>query len=89
VKGLPGITVLDVMRAMKVEITPAISWSVGARVREAYRTRIGMDPPKALRTKTGGGGSHCFAVYPEDMREEIERIVRSHDAQTATQGSLF
>ena len=83
------ITVMDVLRSMKIEITPALSWSVGAKVRERYRALTTRDPEKELRKKTDGAGSHCFAVYPETMRPEIERIIRDHATTAAAQASLF
>jgi hypothetical protein len=46
-------------------------------------------PPKALRPKTSGSGSHCFAVYPPEMVPLIERIIGEHKAAAARQGSLF
>jgi hypothetical protein len=84
------ITVIDVMRAMRVEITPELSWSVGNIVRGIYEARTGTLPVKELRPKTDmSGGTHCFAVYPYDMWNEIERVVRAHVTEAARQLSLF
>jgi hypothetical protein len=83
------ITVLDVMRSMGVEITSSLSWSVGVRVRELYEARTGCLPEKALRTKTIGTGSHCFAVYPDVMRDDIERVVRAHATEATRQLQLL
>jgi len=79
------ITVVDVIRSMQIEPTPALTWMVGARVRELYYERMGVLPPKELRTKTAGIGSHCFAIYPAVMRENIEAIVRECETEAARQ----
>lgn len=83
------ITVIDVCRAMRVEITPQVSWSVGAQARGLYAQRTGRLPEKDLRQKTSGGGSHCFAVYPDWMRPEIEQIIRAHKVEDQRQGVLL
>lgn len=83
-----SLTVVGVCREMRVEIDPSLTWSVGARVRELYRDRFGHLPPKELRSKTAGGGSHCFAVYPDEMRQDIERVIRDHNAEAAKQLAL-
>lgn len=83
------ITVPDVCRAMHVEPVPALTWSVGNAVREEYRRAHGNCPPKELRTKTKGTGSHCFAVYPPEMRPAIERLIREHGAEAERQGTLL
>ena len=84
------ITVIDVMRSMNVEITPDLSWSVGAAVRERWRmTHDDELPKKRLRSKTSGGGSHCFAVYPLEWDKIIREIVNSFTTQKQKQGELF
>lgn len=84
-----GVTVIDVCRKIGIEPKPALTWSVGNQVRHIYETRTGELPPKALRQKTGGGGSHCFAVYPAEMAPEIEKIIRQHEVEAARQPDLF
>jgi hypothetical protein len=74
---------------MGLEPAAPVSWEIGTRVRVTYQERFGQLPQKALREKTGGGGSHCFAVYPISMRGEIERIVREYSVEAAKQGDLF
>jgi len=86
---MAGITVIDVIRDMGLEPSPDLSWSVGARVRDMYEMRRGELPPKELRPKTGAGGTHCFAVYPAEMRPDIERVIRAHTVEAARQMSLF
>lgn len=83
---MSGITVIDVMRQMGVELDPEITWSVGARVRDIYEQRYGQLPAKALRQKTNAGGTHCLAVYPESMRATIVSIIRTHQTNKAAQG---
>ena len=84
-----GITVVDVCRDLKIEPVPALTWAVGNAVRDLYEARYGILPEKDLRTKTSGTGTHCFAIYPESWRGEIERIIREHDWERQRQGELF
>lgn len=83
------ITVVDVMRDLGLEVTPSLSWSIGAAVRALYEERYGALPDKALRAKTNGAGSHCFAVYPEHMRADIVAIVRRHKVESDRQLRMF
>lgn len=87
-KGAP-ITVLDVFRDLGFEPVPDDTWAVGAAMQKRYSEVVGKQPDKELRPKTGGGGSHCFAVYPASWRPEIERLVRLTASQRAKQGKLF
>jgi len=82
------ITVIDVMRSMRLECNPAVTWPIGARVRDFYENMSGSLPTKVLRPKTNSGGTHCFAVYPETMRPDIERIIRLFTDESARQGEL-
>lgn len=83
------ITVVDVIRDMGIEPEPNLTWAVGAAVRDLYEDKNGRLPEKRLRTKTDGHGSHCFAVYPESMRPEIEKIVGLFETNNKRQGTLF
>jgi hypothetical protein len=83
------ITVIDVIRELNIEPTKELSWSVGNAVRDLYERRHGELPQKALRQKTNEEGSHCFAIYPEEMKEEIMNIILEHDFETKRQGDLF
>jgi hypothetical protein len=84
------ITVIDVIRDMGVEPTPDLTWSVGGIVRGLYRQRCGELPQKDLRPKTDrSGGTHCFAVYPEEMRSDIEAVVKRHTFEASRQLDLF
>lgn len=84
-----GITIIQVARAIGIELTPSLSWSIGARVREMYAIEFGELPEKALRQKTSGTGSHCFAVYPPEYRARIEQAIHAVNAEASGQGRLF
>ena len=86
---MKAVTVLDVARSMGVDLDKSTAWSVGAAVRRLYEAEVGELPPKDLRTKTAGSGSHCFAVYPPEWRDRIAEIIMSHRVEEARQTSLF
>lgn len=86
---MPLISVMDVFRELKVEPEPKLAWAVGGAVRRIWEERHGSLPEKQLRRKTSGGGSHCFAVYPDSMRAEIVGVIRSHETEAERQTSLF
>jgi hypothetical protein len=77
-----GITVVDVIRELKLHPSNELCWEAGAKVREFYISRYNKLPEKALRTKTSGPGSHMFAVYPPSMRNDIIRIIRECVSET-------
>lgn len=83
------ITVIDVFRELGLEPVPSATWAVGAAVRDEFYSRFGMLPQKALRPKTDGPGSHCFAVYPEEWRPIIEEKARSIAVEAAKQPDMF
>ena len=83
------ITVVDVFRELGFEPLPEDTWAVGSAMQKRYAEIVGKQPDKELRTKTGGGGSHCFAIYPSSWRPEIERLVKLFASQRARQGELF
>jgi hypothetical protein len=82
------ISVIDVIRSMKVDPEPQLCWTVGALTREAWRSEYGELPEKQLRPKTSGGGTHCFAVYPASWRHRIAKFVSAYKTQAAKQGDL-
>lgn len=88
-RRIAGITVIDVCRQMRIEPTKALTWPVGDRVRYIWEKKYLAPPDKDLRTKTCGEGSHCFAVYPEHMREIIRRVIRRQVSEQQRQGELF
>jgi hypothetical protein len=84
-----GITVVDVCRAMRVEPDKHLMWSVGNAMSRSWHKEHGDWPPSALRSKTNGGGSHRFAVYPEGRRAQIELLIRAHQPKPVLQLDLF
>jgi hypothetical protein len=83
------ITIIDVMRDMGVEPDKDITWPVGLVVSNHWRSLHGELPPSRLRQKTDGGGSHHFAVYPEEWRPLIEKVINQHKPDPSKQMSLF
>ena len=83
------ITVIDVFHDLDLEPIPEDTWAAGNAARDLYLDTTGHLPPKELRNKTNGPGSHCFAVYPESWREELEEIVRLVAKRRANQLRLF
>ena len=57
---MTGITVVEVFRALGIEPVKNVTWPVGKAVAKKWRDENGSEPPKANRTKTGGGGMHCI-----------------------------
>lgn len=68
-------TVIDVLRERGIELVPAVTWACGTAAREAWLAHYGRLPDKALRKKTNGKGSHCFAVYPDYGRSLVEQAI--------------
>ena len=82
-------TVIDRFRALRVEPDKRVTWAVGNAVMHRYVDECGRQPLKVLRQKTGGGGSHCFAVYPEEWVPVIDRMILAHSAEAQRLGELF
>lgn len=86
-----GITVIDVMREQRVEITDELSWRVGAAVRTLWLKETGSLPDKVLRRKTNirdkrdQYGKHHFAVYPASWRPKIAHIIGRFETDRARQ----
>lgn len=68
-------TVIELIRELGFEPAAPLSWEIGAAVRDLFIAQYGESPVKALRTKTAGVGSHCFAIYPAGWRPEATRLV--------------
>ncbi len=83
------ITVMQVFDWMGIIPTPAESWSVGAQVASMYATTFGEQPPKENRPKTGGGGTHCFAIYPRSWQSRIEGVIQAVAVQSTAQMAMF
>ena len=86
---MSGITVIEVFRALGSVPSRHQSWAVGSRVAAAFRAEFDREPPKELRQKTKGAGSHCFAVYPSEWRPRIEREALAVLGGDERQGDLF
>lgn len=89
---MTGITVVEVFRELGVEPEKKATWPVGRAVAKKWRDENGCEPPKENRTKTGGGGMHCFAIYPENFRPVIVRAIQAVStvaAKSDSQGGLF
>lgn len=93
VAKLYGVTVIDRIRSLGLEPDKRLSWPAGIAVRERWELIHGSPPDKALRSKTNGPGTHCFAVYPAWFAAAIDEIVQSLadevEAEAARQPSLF
>lgn len=68
-------TVIDIMRAMGVVPEKHLSWAVGRAVGALYRAEFGRKPDIESRTKTNGGGTHPFAVYPASWKRRIRQVI--------------
>lgn len=88
-----SVTVIDRIRALGFEPESRLTWIVGDQVRDRWTIDTGALPEKALRRKTSGGGSHCFAVYPERFVPMIDaiiiRVAADFEAESARQPGLF
>jgi hypothetical protein len=84
-----SVTIVDVMKEMGVEPNNELCWRVGALARAAYEWQYGVEPPKHLRPKTNERGSHCFALYPEEMKPRIRLIIENQHHEQKRQGDLF
>lgn len=83
------LTVIDVCREMGIEPYPELTWAVGGALQAEWNRWFGMQPPKVLRKKTYGPGSHCFAAYPENWRDKIMKAILALETERAKQGDLF
>lgn len=82
------VTVIDVMREMRVEPNPTLTWSVGQQVMRKFAAKFGRQPVKDLRKKTYTEGVHCFALYPPTFKPVIREVIKAHKAENARQGEL-
>jgi hypothetical protein len=84
-----SFTIIDRFRELRLEPTKNVTWSVGDTVMYKYVSEFGRQPPKVLRPKTNGGGSHCFALYPDGWEPLVDRIILAHAVERQRQGELF
>lgn len=82
------ITVIDVLRELRIEPNPKLTWSIGQQVMRRFAKRYGRQPVKDLRKKTYTEGVHCFALYPPEFKPEIVAAIRAHRTESARQGML-
>lgn len=73
----------------QMQATNNDSWHLGKVVMQAWVRRYGNLPDKDLRTKTHGGGSHMFAIYPKHFVPTIDAIIDRFDLSRSRQGDLF
>jgi hypothetical protein len=83
------ITIIQVARAMGVELDNSTAWAIGAEMAQQYVDEFAEQPPKELRPKTCGAGSHCFAVYPSTWEERIRNSIAERVEIAAAQKGLF
>jgi hypothetical protein len=83
------ITIVDVFRSMGIEPNKRYTWEIGAQLQRIYFQEHGHQPPKDNRPKTGGGGSHCFALYPANYFDRIASMIRESGAEKSLQSSLW
>lgn len=83
------ITIHQVARSMGVELDNNTAWSIGAGMADRYAREFGEQPPKELRPKTSGAGSHCFAVYPPTWEEHIRKAIQAHVDLSKRQMNIF
>jgi hypothetical protein len=69
------ITIIQVAKSMGLELDNATAWSVGSEMAQKYMEEFAEQPPKELRPKTSGAGSHCFAVYPSTWEGRIKKAI--------------
>ena len=84
-----NITVVQVIRAMGINPTNDLTWSVGNRMQALWAKEHGRQPATGLTPKTHGGGSHQHAHYPASWRGTIEDEVRKVNKGAADQGDMF
>lgn len=83
------VTVIEVARSMGIELSKDAAWAIGALMAKRWADTCGEQPEKRLRPKTNGGGSHCFAVYPDSWIEQIKAAIRDSQQADADQMVLF
>jgi hypothetical protein len=85
----PHITIVDVFRRLGLRPVKQETWAVGAAVRDRYQEIYGALPLKDNRPKTNGGGTHCFALYPETFGPVIEQVIGRMKIARDAQRDLF
>lgn len=84
------ITIIDVCREMGIEPDKTFTWPVGFTMQNLYYAKFKEQPPKENAPKTNGkGGVHCFAHYPPEWRERIEKEINIYQVERSKQDDLF
>lgn len=83
------ISIHDVARDMNLVLDDRQAWKAGSLVESGWKWAVGTPPVKDLRRKKSGTGSHCFALYPPQWRERIERAIRTFGGSQDAQLKLF
>tara|TARA_Y100001963_G_scaffold85904_1_gene118844 strand:- start:16 stop:279 length:264 start_codon:yes stop_codon:yes gene_type:complete len=83
------VTVTDRIKELGVQAGRKFSWEIGAEVRNLWSDETGSLPPKSLRKKSRGGGTHCFAIYPPEWISVIDRVILRKAAADERQKRLF
>ena len=83
------ITIIQVAKSMGIELDNATAWSVGSEMAQKYVEEFAEQPPKELRPKTSGFGSHCFAVYPKTWEARIKNAIADRIEISRKQTDLF
>ena len=65
------------------------AWSLGTALATEHQHRYGLQPPKELRPKTSGSGSHCFATYPRSWIPLIRKAIIASTSEQQKQPPLF
>jgi hypothetical protein len=82
------VTIHEVCDELGVDPTNEQSWSLGSRMAKLHQDVEWCLPPKALRPKRSGKGSHCFAIYPASWRAAIAKAVRDMKLEEGRQGGF-
>ena len=83
------ITIIQVAKSIGVDLDNTTAWSIGSEMAASYVDAFGQQPPKELRPKTSGHGSHCFAIYPSDWRAKIIDAIKQRQVIAKSQKNLF
>lgn len=71
------VTIIDRCRALGIEPHKKLTWPVGDLMQRRFVELHGHQPPKMLRRKTRGTGSHCLAMYPFELVPVIDATIRA------------
>ena len=83
------ITIIQVAKSIGVELDNSTAWSIGSEMASAYAEQYGHQPPKELRPKTSGDGTHCFAIYPASWESKIIEAIKTRKVIADSQQRLF